>query len=209
VTDQAPGQATGQIRKQARRATRRKPPRSVFTTGQVARICCCCPKKVADWVDTGKLRGYRIPGSLDRRIPRESLVRFLKEHGMPVPVDLDDARCVLLIGCDFPVALQFQAVHAASAFDAGVMAAQHRPIAAVLSLAVLGRGAALAVAAALAATGVPCAALLCEDTTEADAAALLAGGFAVVVPWGDAQGAAGVALAVAGMVGQAGEGGAK
>ena len=35
------------------------------------------------WFDSGRLRGYRIPGSQDRRIPREQLIRFLKENGMP------------------------------------------------------------------------------------------------------------------------------
>lgn len=61
----------------------------VFTTGQVAKICKVAPRTVSKWFDTGRLRGYRIPGSQDRRIPREYLIQFLKEHGMPVG-DLED-----------------------------------------------------------------------------------------------------------------------
>ena len=43
----------------------------VFTTGQVAKICKVAPRTVSKWFDSGRLRGYRIPGSQDRRIPRE------------------------------------------------------------------------------------------------------------------------------------------
>ena len=58
--------------------------KKVFTTGQVAKICKVAPRTVSKWFDSGRLRGYRIPGSQDRRIPREQLIRFLKEHGMPL-----------------------------------------------------------------------------------------------------------------------------
>ena len=53
----------------------------VFTTGQVAKICKVAPRTVSKWFDSGRLKGYRIPGSQDRRIPREYLIKFLKEHG--------------------------------------------------------------------------------------------------------------------------------
>lgn len=52
----------------------------VLTTGQVAKICRTTPRTVSKWFDTGRIRGYRIPGSQDRRIPRAYLIRFLKEH---------------------------------------------------------------------------------------------------------------------------------
>ena len=42
----------------------------VFTTGQVAKICKVAPRTVSKWFDSGRLKGYRIPGSQDRRIPR-------------------------------------------------------------------------------------------------------------------------------------------
>ena len=56
--------------------------KKVFTTGQVAKICKVAPRTVSKWFDSGRLRGYRIPGSQDRRIPREHLIKFLKEHGI-------------------------------------------------------------------------------------------------------------------------------
>lgn len=63
---------------------------NIFTTGQVAKICNVFPRTVCKWFDSGRLRGYRIPGSQDRRIPREHLLRFLREHGLAIPAELHD-----------------------------------------------------------------------------------------------------------------------
>ena len=78
-----------------------EPAMKVFTTGQVAKICKVAPRTVSKWFDSGRLKGYRIPGSQDRRIPREYLIRFLKEHGMPLG-DLEDEAMakVLIVGQD-------------------------------------------------------------------------------------------------------------
>ena len=57
--------------------------KDVLTTGQVARICNVAPRTVTKWFDSGQLRGYRIPGSRDRRIPAAELARFMKSHNMP------------------------------------------------------------------------------------------------------------------------------
>ena len=55
---------------------------TIYTTEQVAKLCKVAPRTVSKWFDSGRLRGYRIPCSQDRRIPHRHLVRFLKEHGM-------------------------------------------------------------------------------------------------------------------------------
>ena len=57
--------------------------KNVLTTGDVAKICHVAPRTVSKWFDNGQLRGYRIPGSKDRRIPVTELVRFMKIHNMP------------------------------------------------------------------------------------------------------------------------------
>src|ERR687895_345614 len=73
----------------------------VFTTGQVAKICKVAPRTVSKWFDSGRLRGYRIPGSQDRRIPREHLIKFLKEHGMPLgELEEEGLHKILIIGAD-------------------------------------------------------------------------------------------------------------
>ncbi len=58
--------------------------RDVLTTGEVAKICNVASRTVSKWFDSGQLRGYRIPGSKDRRIPVSSLVRFMKSHNIPL-----------------------------------------------------------------------------------------------------------------------------
>lgn len=57
--------------------------KNVLTTGDVAKICNVAPRTVSKWFDKGQLKGYRIPGSKDRRIPLSELVRFMKQHNMP------------------------------------------------------------------------------------------------------------------------------
>ncbi len=58
--------------------------KEVLTTGDVAKICNVAPRTVSKWFDSGQLRGYRIPGSKDRRIPLQQLVRFMRAHGIPL-----------------------------------------------------------------------------------------------------------------------------
>jgi PleD family two-component response regulator len=60
--------------------------KNVLTTGDVARICNVAPRTVSKWFDSGQLKGYRIPGSKDRRIPVNELIRFMKVHNMPAAV---------------------------------------------------------------------------------------------------------------------------
>lgn len=58
--------------------------KNVLTTGDVAKICNVAPRTVSKWFDNGQLKGYRIPGSKDRRIPVNELIRFMRAHNMPV-----------------------------------------------------------------------------------------------------------------------------
>ena len=111
--------------------------RTIFTTGQVAKICKVAPRTVSKWFDSGRLRGYRIPGSQDRRIPREHLIRFLKEHGMPLGELEDEAMGkLLLVGVDLNVRGQildlmppedYKIESAASGFEAGIQAESLHP----------------------------------------------------------------------------------
>jgi excisionase family DNA binding protein len=110
----------------------------VFTTGQVAKICKVAPRTVSKWFDSGRLKGYRIPGSQDRRIPRDYLIRFLKEHGMPLGELEDQAYAkVLVVGQDqvlienlkreLPLERSFKLQVAASGFEAGIQAESFHP----------------------------------------------------------------------------------
>lgn len=61
----------------------------VYTTSEVAAICNVSPRTVSKWFDSGRLKGYRIPGSQDRRIPRSYLLKFLQENGLEVPPETE------------------------------------------------------------------------------------------------------------------------
>lgn len=58
--------------------------KDILTTGEVAKICNVAPRTVSKWFDSGQLRGYRIPGSKDRRIPLNALMKFMKAHSIPM-----------------------------------------------------------------------------------------------------------------------------
>ncbi len=74
--------------------------KEVLTTGEVAKICSVAPRTVSKWFDTGRLRGYRIPGSRDRRIPRTQLIRFMKDHGMPLAELEGNVTRILLVASE-------------------------------------------------------------------------------------------------------------
>jgi len=74
--------------------------KNILTTGDVAKICNVAPRTVSKWFDSGQLKGYRIPGSRDRRIPMNELVRFMKQHDMPTDeLGVGNIR-VLIVDCD-------------------------------------------------------------------------------------------------------------
>jgi two-component system, OmpR family, response regulator RpaA len=133
--------------------------KKVFTTGQVAKICKVAPRTVSKWFDSGRLRGYRIPGSQDRRIPREQLIKFLKEHGMPLgELEEEGLHKILIIGADklfvdrlrelLPESDDYKYELANSGFEAGIQAESFHPDTIIIDLA-MGRSEALQIAANL------------------------------------------------------------
>jgi excisionase family DNA binding protein len=133
--------------------------KKVFTTGQVAKICKVAPRTVSKWFDSGRLKGYRIPGSQDRRIPREQLIRFLKEHSMPLgDLEEEEWHKILIIGAEslfinriqemLPEDEDFKYELANTGFEAGTMAQSFHPDTIVIDLA-MGRSEALQIAANL------------------------------------------------------------
>jgi excisionase family DNA binding protein len=111
--------------------------KDVLTTGEVAKICNVASRTVSKWFDSGQLRGYRIPGSKDRRIPVSSLVRFMKSHGIPLDGLMSGNVRVLIVDSDEEVCSKLREimgeqtnyeVHVAnSAFVAGVECERFRP----------------------------------------------------------------------------------
>ncbi len=74
--------------------------KSVYTTGEVSTICKVSQQTVIRCFDSGKLKGFRVPGSRFRRIPRESLLSFMKEHDIPFDQLDSGKRRVLVVDDD-------------------------------------------------------------------------------------------------------------
>ena len=111
--------------------------KDVLTTGEVAKICNVASRTVSKWFDSGQLRGYRIPGSKDRRIPVSSLVRFMKSHGIPLDGLMSGNTRVLIIDQDADVGSKLREILseqtnydvrvASSSFEAGIECERFRP----------------------------------------------------------------------------------
>jgi len=74
--------------------------KDVLTTGEVAKICNVAARTVSKWFDSGKIEGYRIPGSRDRRIPVQVLIQFMQEHGIPFDGMMSGHTRVLVVDAD-------------------------------------------------------------------------------------------------------------
>jgi two-component system, OmpR family, response regulator RpaA len=75
--------------------------KQVFTTGEVAEVCNVSQQTIIRCFDSGKLQGFRVPGSKFRRIPREALLLFMKENDIPLDM-LDSGKRRILIVDDDP-----------------------------------------------------------------------------------------------------------
>lgn len=111
--------------------------KTVFTTGEAAKICKVSQQTIIRCFDNGQLKGFRVPGSRFRRIPREALYKFMKDNGIPTDALESGKRKILLVD-DEPDIVQiigsaldedgrFEVRIAANGFDAGMMVKEYRP----------------------------------------------------------------------------------
>lgn len=111
--------------------------KTVFTTGEAAKICKVSQQTIIRCFDNGTLKGFRVPGSRFRRIPRDHLFAFMKDNGIPTDalesgkkkllvVD-DDEDLVELIVEAFSRDGRFDIRTANNGFDAGMKVNEFRP----------------------------------------------------------------------------------
>lgn len=118
--------------------------KDVLTTGEVAKICNVAPRTVSKWFDSGQLKGYKIPGSKDRRIPKQQLIKFMQLHGIPLDGITSGSTRVLIVDDEKEVtdALQkvlteqakYEVKVAASTFAAGLECERFKPHVILLDL---------------------------------------------------------------------------
>jgi excisionase family DNA binding protein len=111
--------------------------KDLFTTGEAAEICRVSQQTIIRCFDSGRLKGFRVPGSKFRRIPRASLIRFMRDNNIPLDnldsgkrkvliVD-DDAEIVELISDILSREGGFEIRTASSGYEAGMITQQFRP----------------------------------------------------------------------------------
>jgi len=111
--------------------------KSVFTTGEAAKICKVSQQTIIRCFDNGQLKGFRVPGSKFRRIPREALYKFMKDNGIPTDALESGKRKVLLVDDDTDLVElmtkmldedgRFEVRIANNGFDAGMLVKEYRP----------------------------------------------------------------------------------
>lgn len=109
----------------------------VFTSGEVGAICGVSADTVSRWFDLGQIEGYRLGPGGDRRIPYESLRKFMLAHGIPLSRLEEGQHRILVVDDDpyyldvIPAALarmgDFQIFTASAGFDAGAQVVEHNP----------------------------------------------------------------------------------
>jgi excisionase family DNA binding protein len=111
--------------------------KQVFTTGEAAELCKLSQQTIIRCFDRGRLRGFRVPGSRFRRIPRAELLRFMAENGIPCDLPGGATNRVLVVDDD-PGILRlieellardgrFEIRTATTGYDAGMMTREFRP----------------------------------------------------------------------------------
>ena len=111
--------------------------KTVFTTGEAAKICKVSQQTIIRCFDNGQLKGFRVPGSRFRRIPREMLYKFMKDNGIPTDALESGRRKVLLVDDDTELVElmtkvleedgRFEVRVVTNGFDAGMMVKEYRP----------------------------------------------------------------------------------
>lgn len=109
----------------------------VFTSGEVAAICGVSPDTVSRWFDLGQIEGYRLGPGGDRRIPYDSLRKFMVSHGIPLERLEEGNKHILVVDDDpyyldiIPAALakegDYKVSVASTGFDAGAQVVHTNP----------------------------------------------------------------------------------
>ncbi|MCP4095317.1 MAG: response regulator [Planctomycetaceae bacterium] len=111
--------------------------KTVFTTGEAAKICKVSQQTIIRCFDNGSLKGFRVPGSRFRRIPRDQLYSFMKENGIPTEALESGKRKLLIVDDDVELVElmvdvfardgRFEIKSANNGFGAGMLVKEFRP----------------------------------------------------------------------------------
>ena len=120
-----------------------------LTSGEIASYCDVNLRTVIRWIESGKLKGFKLPGRGNNRVLVEDFVEFLERHDMPIPDALRGVASpsILIVDDEMPVAKSTQRVARRAGFDsyiatggfqAGIMLSQYEPKVMTLDLSMPG-----------------------------------------------------------------------
>ena len=111
--------------------------KDLFTTGEAAEICRVSQQTIIRCFDAGRLEGFRVPGSRFRRIPRQNLIKFMKDNNIPLDSIESGKRKVLVVDDDAEIVElivevlerdgRFELKTASSGYEAGMATERFRP----------------------------------------------------------------------------------
>ena len=112
--------------------------KDLYTASEAAEICRVSQQNIIRCFDSGKLEGFRVPGSKFRRIPRASLVKFMKENNIPLDGLKSSGKTRVLVVDDDPTIVElisevltrdgrYEIKTASSGYTAGIVTQQFRP----------------------------------------------------------------------------------
>ncbi|MEM6257323.1 MAG: response regulator [Planctomycetota bacterium] len=111
--------------------------KQVFTTGEAAEVCKVSQQTIIRCFDAGRLKGFRVPGSRFRRIPREELIRFMKANEIPTDAFSQGKKKILVVDDDPQIVELFKDVlgsndryelqSAGTGYEAGLLTTEFKP----------------------------------------------------------------------------------
>ena len=83
-----------------------------LTSGEIATYCDVNLRTVIRWIESGKLKGFKLPGRGNNRVLVSDFVSFLEHHNIPIPEDLQSeiSPSILIVDDEMPVAKSIQRV---------------------------------------------------------------------------------------------------
>jgi two-component system, OmpR family, response regulator VicR len=90
----------------------------LFTTGEIAKYCGVNLRTVIRWIEKGILKAFQLPGRGDNRVKLQDFLVFLKDYGLPIPVEFQkNKKRVLIVEDNLSMAAAMERVIRRAGFD--------------------------------------------------------------------------------------------
>ena len=121
--------------------------KDLFSTSEIAKILRVSVPTANRWLNSGKLKGFRPSNNANWKVTRKELVKYMKEHDIPMEFLVGDKIKILIANGDVNITRtirralqgvdQFQLEIAHSCFSAGTKLESFKPDVVVLDICIL------------------------------------------------------------------------